>query len=127
MPQHTWREPCFCIAVYSLHITAHLAISPAPGPFIMVVRLIKPVLAPVLIAQAKRLRKVALAMPEPTGQRHGVAACVGIDSANSESRVLSLLIAGDSSAAGVGAETQDGALASQLAFALAQRIRRDVH
>lgn len=93
----------------------------------MVVRLIKPVLAPVLIAQAKRLRRVAFAMPEPTGQRHGVAACVGIDSANSESRVLSLLIAGDSSAAGVGAETQDGALASQLAFALAQRIRRDVH
>lgn len=90
----------------------------------MVVRLIKPVLAPVLIAQAKRLRKVALAMPEPTGQRHGVAAC---GSANSGSRPLSLLIAGDSSAAGVGAETQEGALASQLAFALAQRIQRDVH
>ena len=34
---------------------------------------------------------------------------------------------GDSSAAGVGAETQDDALASQLAAALAQRILRDVH
>ena len=90
----------------------------------MVVRLIKPVLAPVLIAQAKRLRRVALELPEPTGQRYGVAACANTDS---PSRPLSLLITGDSSAAGVGAETQDNALASQLAAALAQRIQRDVH
>ena len=90
----------------------------------MVVRLIKPVLAPVLIAQAKRLRRVALTLPEPSGQRHGIAACAGADSG---SRSLSLLIAGDSSAAGVGAETQDDALASQLAAALAQRIQRHVH
>ena len=90
----------------------------------MVVRLLKPVLAPVLIAQAKRLRRVALELPEPTGQRHGVA--VFADTA-SPSRPLSLLITGDSSAAGVGAETQDNALASQLASALAQRIQRDVH
>ena len=90
----------------------------------MVVRLIKPVLAPVLIAQAKRLRRLALELPEPTGQRHGVAACPDLDAG---SRPLSLLIAGDSSAAGVGAETQDDALASQLAFALAKRIQRDVH
>ena len=93
----------------------------------MVVRLIKPVLAPVLMAQAKRLRRVALELPEPTGLRHGVAACPGVNSADSASRSLSLLIAGDSSAAGVGAETQDDALASQLAAALAQRIQRDVH
>ena len=90
----------------------------------MVVRLIKPVLAPVLIAQAKRLRRVALELPEPTGLRHGVAAC---EDADSPSRPLSLLITGDSSAAGVGAETQDDALASQLALALAERIQRDVH
>ena len=90
----------------------------------MVVQLIKPVLAPVLIAQARRLRKVALELPEPTGQRHGVAAWTD---AASPSQPLSLLIAGASSAAGVGAETQDEALASQLAAALAQRIRRDVH
>ncbi|MEO8386249.1 MAG: SGNH/GDSL hydrolase family protein [Betaproteobacteria bacterium] len=90
----------------------------------MVVQLIKPVLAPVLIAQARRLRRVALAMPEPTGLRYGVAIRPDTDS---PSRPLSLLIAGDSSAAGVGAETQDNALASQLAAALAQRIQRDVH
>jgi len=90
----------------------------------MVVRLLKPVLAPVLIAQAKRLRRVALELPEPTGQRHGVAVCADT---GLPSRPLSLLITGDSSAAGVGAETQDNALASQLASALAQRIQRDVH
>ena len=104
----------------------------------MVVRLIKPVLAPVLIAQAKRLRKVALELPEPSGQRHGVAAYADAGSLAPSSLPLpsssllpppplSLLITGDSSAAGVGAETQDNALASQLAAALAQRIQRDVH
>ncbi len=107
----------------------------------MVVRLIKPVLAPILIAQAKRLRKVALELPEPSGQRHGVVAYADADSpppsslssvsaspSTSTSRPpLSLLITGDSSAAGVGAETQDNALASQLAAALAGRIQRDVH
>ena len=90
----------------------------------MVVQLIKPMLAPMLIAQAKRLRGLALELPEPSGQRHGVGLAAGVDGA---SRPLSLLIAGDSSAAGVGAETQDDALASQLALALAQRIRRNVH
>jgi lysophospholipase L1-like esterase len=90
----------------------------------MVVKYIKPVLAPVLIAQAKRLRRVALEMPEPSGQRHGTAAS---PDASVGGRPLSLLIAGDSSAAGVGASTQDEALAPQLAAALAKRIQRDVN
>jgi lysophospholipase L1-like esterase len=89
----------------------------------MVVQLIKPVLAPMLIAQAKRLRRVALELPEPGGERHGVArspdAARGLPA-------LSILIAGDSSAAGVGAATQAEALAPQLAAALAQRIGSDV-
>ena len=113
----------------------------------MVVRLIKPVLAPVLIAQAKRLRRIALEMPEPLGLRHGLAGSgarelahdspndhthagtqpTGTDASQpSTSRPFSLLVAGDSSAAGVGAATQDEALASQLAQALATRIGRDV-
>jgi lysophospholipase L1-like esterase len=90
----------------------------------MVVQYIKPVLAPVLIAQARRLRRVALEMPEPSGQRHGVAAS---PDASVDARPLSLLITGDSSAAGVGAETQDDGLAVQLAAALAKRIQRDVN
>jgi lysophospholipase L1-like esterase len=90
----------------------------------MVVRYLKPVIAPVLIAQAARLRRVALELPEPEGQRHGVAIAPDYGVA---AQPLSLLITGDSSAAGVGAATQDQALASQLATALAQRIGRDVH
>ena len=89
----------------------------------MVVQLIKPVLAPMLIAQAKRLRRVALELPEPPGERHGVARSP--DAARGLA-ALSILIAGDSSAAGVGAATQAEALAPQLAAALAQRIGRDV-
>ncbi|MFM7294762.1 MAG: SGNH/GDSL hydrolase family protein [Burkholderiales bacterium] len=89
----------------------------------MVVQLIKPVLAPMLIAQAKRLRRVALELPEPTGERYGVARSPDSGTALP---AVSVIIAGDSSAAGVGAATQAEALAPQLADALAQRIGRDV-
>jgi len=94
----------------------------------MVVQIIKPMLAPMLIAQAKRVRKLALEMPEPTGQRHGLAEYrdQAADTGPVSARPVSLLIAGDSSAAGVGAPTQDEALAAQLAAALAARIARDV-
>jgi lysophospholipase L1-like esterase len=73
------------------------------------------VLGPVLYAQARRLRRTVVALPEPTGRRAGRAG-TGADR-------LRLLIAGDSSAAGVGARTQSEALAGQLARALAARIR----
>jgi lysophospholipase L1-like esterase len=85
----------------------------------MVIRVIKPVLAPVLIAQAKRLRLVTVELPEPSGERQGVAHCPDVHGDAS----LSLLVAGDSSAAGVGAATQEEALAPQLAAGLAQRRR----
>ncbi len=94
----------------------------------MVVRLIKPVLAPVLIAQARRLRRTALELPEPAGQREGIAlyqpTCQQVAAGG---HPLTLLVAGDSSAAGVGAKTQDEALAAQLAAALALQLGRDVH
>lgn len=89
----------------------------------MVVRLIKPVLAPVLIAQAKRLRRIALELPEPSGSRHGLVHCAD---APIGARLISLLLAGDSSAAGVGAKTQDEALAPQLAAALSKNMLRNV-
>ncbi len=81
---------------------------------------VKPVLEPVLKAQAERLRKTALDLPEPDGPRTGVAIAPG------DAR-LSILIAGDSSAAGVGARTQDQALAPRLAQALAERMHGTVH
>ena len=73
------------------------------------------VLGPLLNAQAGRLRRTALALPEASGDREGVAGTGQV--------ALRLLIAGDSSAAGVGAPTQDQALAGYLARELARRLR----
>lgn len=66
-------------------------------------------LSPLLLVQALRVRKVALQLPEATGLR---TATTG------DGPPLRILIIGDSSAAGVGARTQDEALAGQLASAL---------
>lgn len=72
------------------------------------------VLGPLLFAQASRLRRTALELPEASGEREGLA--------GTGRKSLRLLIAGDSSAAGVGAPTQDQALAGQLARELARRV-----
>ena len=71
-------------------------------------------LGPVLLAQGKRVRRTVPTLPEPAGAREGV---VGSGPA------LRLLILGDSAAAGVGADTQEAALAGQLAVALAPTFR----
>ncbi|GAB4273375.1 MAG: SGNH/GDSL hydrolase family protein [Pararhodobacter sp.] len=68
------------------------------------------VLAPLLLVQALGVRRRALILPEPEGPRAGVAGA---------GPVLRLLIAGDSSAAGVGVSHQDQALSGQLVRALA--------
>lgn len=76
--------------------------------------ILKVALAPVLIAQAKHVRRTALIMPEPEGARHGGTG------------PHSLLILGDSSAAGVGAAHQtqglSGCLARQLGDAVTWRL-----
>ena len=71
-------------------------------------------LGPLLYAQARKLKQTALELPEPHGPREGVV--------GRGSLVLRLLVAGDSSAAGVGARTQDEALAMPLAQQLAKRL-----
>lgn len=71
-------------------------------------------LGPILLAQARRVRSNALALPEPQGPREGRVGDGGV--------VLRILVAGDSSAAGVGARTQDEALALPLARLLSQRL-----
>jgi lysophospholipase L1-like esterase len=78
----------------------------------------KLMLSPLLVAQALRTRSKLPRLPEAAGPRHGV---VG------EGPALSLLIAGDSSAAGVGVVHQRDALASRLAQELATRAQRRVH
>ncbi len=71
-------------------------------------------LGPVLLTQGRYVRRVTPRLPEPAGQRQGV------DGAGPS---LSLLILGDSAAAGVGVATQSEALSGQLVSALAPYFR----
>jgi lysophospholipase L1-like esterase len=79
---------------------------------------LKLALGPLLLAQAVRTRQRLPRLPEAAGPREGVA---GTGEAGP-----SLLIVGDSSAAGVGVETQDQALAGQLSQALARLTGRRI-
>ena len=78
-------------------------------------------LSPLLVAQGLRTRKRALELPEAAGPRDGV-----IGEAVAGEQPLRLLILGDSSAAGVGAATQDEALAGHLVRELARHAGRPV-
>ena len=71
-------------------------------------------LAPVLLAQGLMVRARAQRLPEPPGPRSGSAGA---------GPPLRLLIAGDSSAAGVGCADQAQALSGQLVVRLAARHR----
>lgn len=73
---------------------------------------LKLALAPLLVAQGLRVRARALKLPEAAGPRAGVQGA---------GPPLRLLILGDSSAAGVGASTQQNALSGRLAAALGAR------
>jgi lysophospholipase L1-like esterase len=79
---------------------------------------IKLALAPLLVAQGLATRRMALRLPEADGPRAGV---------QGHGAPVSLLILGDSSAAGVGVPTQRQALAGHLPQALAQQAGRQVH
>lgn len=76
-------------------------------------------LGPVLYAQASRLRRSVVELPEPAGDREGSAG-TGVPR-------LRLLIAGDSSALGVGAPAQDQALSGHLVRELAALTGGMVH
>jgi lysophospholipase L1-like esterase len=71
-------------------------------------------LSPLLLAQALRVRQVTPRLPEPGGAREGRH---GLGPA------LRLLIIGDSAAAGVGAASQEEALAGQLTTRLAPHFQ----
>lgn len=83
-------------------------------------------LAPLLWWQGRRVRRVAMRLPEAPGEREGIAGG-GMDPAPAPDRApLRLLVVGDSSAAGVGVDHQAEALAAPLADALARRLHRPV-
>lgn len=73
----------------------------------------KAVLGPLLYAQAFHVRRSAMELPEAAGARAGVAGSGKVR--------LRLLIAGDSAAAGVGAASQQEALAGHLVRELAEQ------
>jgi lysophospholipase L1-like esterase len=77
-------------------------------------RFLLTLLGPILLAQGRRVRDKALVLPEPPGAREGVLG---------QGPELSLLVVGDSSAAGVGAETQEEALLGHLVRHLAAEHR----
>jgi lysophospholipase L1-like esterase len=79
---------------------------------------LKVALSPLLVAQALRTRAKVPRLPEAAGAREGVHGRGPVR--------LRLLIAGDSSAAGVGVARQDDALAGQLLPRLAQSLRAQV-
>ena len=80
----------------------------------------KLMLSPVLVAQAIATRARLPRLPEPEGPRQGVAGVAG------GGKPLRLLVAGDSSAAGVGVAKQRDALAHRLATNLAKAVQARV-
>lgn len=84
----------------------------------MMVHLAKVALAPILYSQARRMRAATIELPEPEGLRQGVS--------GAGEPLLRLLIAGDSSAVGVGAPTQEEGFALALVRALGFRIRSSI-
>lgn len=85
---------------------------------------LKLMLSPLLVAQAVMTRSRLPRLPEAEGERSGV---VPAQAATAQGKPLRLLIAGDSSAAGVGVVTQREALAGQLSRRLAQSCNTAVH
>lgn len=75
-------------------------------------------LAPILFLQGRRVRRVTPRLPPANGPHQGV-----VDGP----RPLRLLIAGESTAVGVGVATHDEGLAGQTARALAASTGRGVH
>lgn len=80
-------------------------------------------LAPVLLYQGKRVRAQTIRLPEATGERSGFSPAT--KGAEVEKAPLSVLVLGDSAAAGVGCETQTEAVCGQWVNGLQQQ--RSVH
>ena len=76
--------------------------------------LITALLAPILIPQGVYTRMVTLKLPEATGKRNGISG---------KGAPLSLLILGDTAAAGVGVEKQSEALAGKLVTKLSSHYK----
>jgi lysophospholipase L1-like esterase len=81
----------------------------------------KIVLGPILFFQGRTVRRTALRLPEAAGSRIGMTG-----SSNVQGATIRVLFIGDSSAAGVGVDHQNQALAYQTATFLADKLRAPV-
>lgn len=77
-------------------------------------------LAPLLLTQARRLRRSAMRLPEPNGERQGT---ILTESGTAE---VNLLFVGDSTIAGVGVTEQRHALGPRCAEAVSKQLSRSV-
>ena len=81
------------------------------------------ILAPIYLYQGIKVKRDTVRLPEPEGERHGQ---VRLDHGTSSTidandRLLSVMVVGDSAAAGVGSDNQRQALAGKLIPALQQQ------
>lgn len=83
----------------------------------------KVALSPLLLWQGRQVRREAPRLPEAAGPRLGLA---GMERHSGAMPRLRVLIVGDSSGAGVGAATQDEALAGRLSQALTRRLKAPI-
>ncbi len=73
---------------------------------------------PLLLWQGKKVKKNVLRLPIASGEAYGVCG---------KGEVLHLIVLGESTVAGVGARTQESALAGQIAHYLAQKANAQIH
>ena len=84
---------------------------------------LKLALSPLLVAQAVQTRRRALVLPEAAGARQGrLGADRAAEPNSAPAPALRLLVAGDSSAAGVGVDRQDRAFIGHLVRSLHARL-----
>ncbi len=77
-------------------------------------------LAPIYIYQGRKVKRDTVRLPEPEGERHGQLHLSQTGKLTAARR-LTLMLVGDSAAAGVGSETQTDALIGKLIPALQQQ------
>ncbi len=81
-------------------------------------------LVPIYLYQGHKVKRDTVRLPEPTGRRHGhvkLNTAGQVSGATDSQPTLNIMIVGDSSAAGVGSQTQTDALAGKLIPALQQQ------
>ena len=80
-------------------------------------------LAPVYLYQGRKIKRDTIRLPEPNGERHGHVELNSSASTtkNATKNTLTLMVVGDSAAAGVGSQTQQEALVGKLIPILVQQ------